>query len=165
MHRVATAFEGMGPARALIHAFREGGRPYLAKDIAAFMVQQCMLLDFPFPDLLIPVPSSFVHATVRGYAPSILLAKEMGLLMKRPVKRLVAKQSGYFQQTKLTGEQRAELPADLFVSRGRFSIEHLTVLLVDDLIGSYATLRRVSWLVHEGRAQRIFGIGASFDLI
>ena len=72
-HGVAAAFEYAGPAASLIRTLKYRNRPYLAKSAAAFLAAQFARLDWPMPDLLVPVPMPWLRKVARGYNQAELL--------------------------------------------------------------------------------------------
>lgn len=145
LNGLAAAFEYLGPAASLIKKMKYGNRPYLAKEAAAFMTVQWSRLDWPFPDLLLPIPLSWNHWLQRGYNQSHLLAKEMSALMQIPLSTSTLKRrAGGYSQAGLSIEQRRKLHAGSFsVSKGAY-LEGKSILLIDDVTTSRMTLRRAA---------------------
>ncbi len=161
LKQVAGAFDNMGPGGLLVHSFREGGRSFLAQDLAAFMVQQLIELGWPFPDLIVPVPHTAIRSFMRGYRPSTLLAKEVGKFLERPVKNLLKKLSGCFPQTGLNLEQRESLCPELFMWKHQENISDQKILLIDDMAVTRASLCCAAKRLGEGFPQQIYGLVAS----
>ncbi|MCE5316209.1 MAG: double zinc ribbon domain-containing protein [Parachlamydia sp.] len=86
---IASACDNLGPARTLLNCIKSGDRPYLANGAGALMVAQFVRLQWPFPDLIVPIPISFWRAFEIGYNPNYLLAKSVGSILDRPVEHLL----------------------------------------------------------------------------
>ena len=85
--RGAATVEGMGPAYTLFQNFASGKRPHLAASLGALMTMQYLELQWPFPDLIVPIPSTWGMRWQLGYDPVALLAKEVGKALQKPVVR------------------------------------------------------------------------------
>lgn len=158
--RLGAAFDYTGPAATLIHHLKSGQAPYLARDLAAFMVVQLTRFRWPWPDLLVPVPLSFTHFLKRGYNQSRLLADEMGKLMNLPVWDPLRKSSAYLPQMGQDREQRESLSSDCFSWKHFQPMENKTLLLVDDVVTTGTTLRHCTRLLQEASSKAIYALTA-----
>ena len=156
--RMIAAFEYAGPAASLVQQLKFGGRQELAKDLAAWMVIQFLKLEVPLPDLIVPVPQPLARTFTRGYSQSLLLAKEIGLLLDRPVGDLLKKKSGDFPQTGLLREQRENLAAGAISWKSHCSISDKVVLLVDDVMTTGSTLRHSARTLEEGFPAALYAL-------
>jgi competence protein ComFC len=156
--RAAAVFEFFGPAASLIEKLKRDHRPYLAKDLAAFMSVQFFRLGWPLPDLLVPVPQTALHTLKRGYNSSELLARELGTLLECPYENLIKRKGGAFPQTGQKRIQRERLSSEFFSWKKRSAIADKTILLIDDTMGTGTTLSHVSALLQEGCPQAIYAL-------
>lgn len=85
----ASACENIGPAKTLLNSLKSGDRPYIAQGIGALMAAQFLQQQWPFPDLIVPVPISFWRFFELGYNPNQLLAQAVGSVLNRPVENLL----------------------------------------------------------------------------
>ncbi len=138
-HGIASAFDYTGPAASLIRGLKYRNRPYLAKPAAAFIAAQFTRLDWPMPDLLVPVPMPRLRKMARGYNQAELLATELGLFLKRPVVKALKRTVGAFSQAGLSIEQRQNLPAAHFALCHQ-AVYGRTALLIDDVTTTGSTL-------------------------
>jgi predicted amidophosphoribosyltransferase len=95
LERLAAACEREGPAATLLNLLKRGDSPYLAKGAAALMAAQFLRLEWPLPDLLVPIPLSFLRWWAHGYNPSELLAHSLSEILDRPVASLLKKRDDY----------------------------------------------------------------------
>jgi len=155
-HRAASVFEHRGAARCIIHAMKNDNKPYLARGLGAFMALQFLRLEWPLPDMIIPVPTTLARWIQRGYHPSLHLANIFGDIIKRPVLQALKRKSGDFSQTRLDWVQRKKLSKKAFRLSKRHSIEEKTLLLVDDLIATGATAECCTQILLEGFPKKIY---------
>jgi competence protein ComFC len=155
---LAAAFDHIGPAASFISALKYGGRFKLAKDAAAFMLVQFSRLHWPMPDAIVPVPQSFSRWMMRGYNQSHLIAQEFGKMIERPVYDLLKKKSGDFSQTGLNRQQRSQLSSDSFRWKKPKNVSDKTLLVIDDVMTTSATLRHCGAVLQEGFPKCLYGL-------
>lgn len=139
---LAAACEGMGPAATLLNRLKYGDRPYLAQGAAALMAAQFIQLEWPFPDLIVPVPISFSHWFERGYNQSQLLADAFGKIIDRPVQNLIKSKFGECGFKLATGKDAT----------------YKVILLIDDVVKTGNTLRQCVDLLEEIHPKAIYGL-------
>ncbi len=159
---VASTFERCGPAADLVRDFRNYGSRGLAKTMAAFMVVQWDHLQWPLPDLIVPVAQSLVHRLMRGHSTSLMLSEEMGAFLNRPVKQLLRRRSADYSQEGLNLEQRRLLNKGAFRWKKREDISGKTVLLIDDFHVTGTTLKRCAEVLQEGFPKKIYALTFCF---
>lgn len=158
LHRTAAVFDYAGPAATLVQRLKYGGLPYLAKDLGAYLVAQHCRLEWPLPDLIVPVPISTTRWLSRGYNQSLLLAKSMGEILGIPVEDVLVRRSGDFSQAALRREERVELPKERFRLKLKHDIRDKTILLVDDVLTTGTTLQRCGEILQGGAPSEIYGL-------
>jgi ComF family protein len=139
--KVGAVFDYEGPAASLVKQMKYANQPLLTKGMAAFLFTQLDLLQWPMPDVIIPVPLSFMHRLERGYNQSELLAEELGQLLQRPVLNVLKRGSGDFRQASLLLEDRKTLNKNRFKLKKNASLLDKHVLVIDDVMTSGSTLR------------------------
>jgi len=157
-YRQAAAFDYIGPAASLIKKLKYGDRPHLAKGMAAFLVTQFLRLNWPFPDAIVPVPLSFSHWLNRGYNQSALIAQEMSHFLQVPFRDILKRKSGDFSQAGLTLNRRLLLQDHSFKLKKNSSLGHQTILLIDDVVTSGATLNRCAQCLMEGNPASLYSL-------
>lgn len=158
--RAASALDYDGPAVSLITAMKYGNQPYIAKGAAALMASQFSKLNWPFPDLIVPVPIPFTRWIQRGYNQSWYLAKTLGEMIERPVCKALKRRSGDYSQAGLSSKQRKELGPDSFYLVKKGYLEDKTILLVDDVMTTGTTLRCCAEVLLEGYPNNIYVLTA-----
>lgn len=155
---LASAFEHIGPAAALVSELKYKGRFKLAKDLAAFMFVQFCRLDWPVPDMIIPVPQSFSRGMIRGYNQSLLIAEEFGKRIDRSPHNILKRRNSDFSQTGLNRQQRNQLRSDAFGWKKPIDLSDRIVLVIDDVMTTSSTLRRCGAVLQEGFPKGLYGM-------
>lgn len=156
-------FGGEGPAWALIKALKSGKAPRLAEGLAGYMALQYLKTDLPMPDFIVPVPQSLHRSLQVGYNPSLLLAQHLGKTLDLPVVQLLKRKRQFYCQMKVDRERRYLLSAESFHWKKQVPIAEKTILLVDDIIGTGATLRACSQRLYEGFPLKVIKMACATD--
>jgi len=153
--RSSVLFTGCVPE--LIHALKYARR----KDIAPLLAELALAGNLPEslparPDLIIPVPLHWRRRIRRGFNQSELLAAELAQLTGFPLAgRTVVRVRSTATQTRLSPEQRRRNVAGAFDCHGG-SVGGETVLVVDDVMTTGATLGEVARSLVGAGARRVF---------
>jgi ComF family protein len=135
-----------------------GGQPYLAKGAAAYLVLQLDALEWPLPDVIVPVPISFFRRFDRGYNQSLLLAQALGALIDRPIADVLHRTSSRFSQASLSRKLRMDLSAESFTLSKKGKIEDQIVLVIDDVATTGSTLRCCAETLQARHPAKIYGL-------
>lgn len=155
---VAAALDYQGPAAAIVKKIKYGNQPYLAEGAAALMMTQLDRLEWPTPDVIIPVPLSFTHWIERGYNQSELLANELGKWLNKPVVNALKRTSGDYSQAGLNLSQRKKLMATHFKLKKTDDLKDKIILLVDDVNTTGSTLNRCAEVLIQTYPMSIYGL-------
>lgn len=155
---LAAALDYQGPAATLVQCMKYENQPYLAEGAASFLVMQWAKLEWPLPDLIIPVPITWMHRIFRGYNQSALLAKSFGKIVNRPVAELLLRRNSGWRQAGLTKMQRKELTPASFSLRRPFCLQDKIVLIIDDVLTTSMTMRCCSQVIAGGYPKSIYGL-------
>jgi predicted amidophosphoribosyltransferase len=158
-------FEGQGPAWTLIQALKSGKAPCLAKGLAGYMALQYLKNDLPLPDLIVPVPQSLFRSLQVGYNPSLLLAHHLGKTLDRPVIPLLKRKRQLVCQMRVDRERRYRLSVESFQWKKRVPIAEKTILLMDDIKGTGATLRACAQRLYEGFPLKIIQMACTQEML
>ncbi|MDP1880668.1 MAG: ComF family protein [Parachlamydiaceae bacterium] len=157
-YRIGSVFDYEGPASTLVKRLKYGNQPYLAKGMGSLFVAQWHNLNWPLPDMIVPVPLSMTHWLERGYNQSELLAQEIGKIFNRPVSKVLTRKLGDYSQAALSMELRKTLEKTTFVLKKGSQLEGKTILLIDDVLTSGSTLRRCGEVLIEGNCGLLYGM-------
>lgn len=154
--RSAAWFSGCVPE--LIHALKYARRREIASLLAELANAGGSLDRLPErPDLIVPVPLHWRRRIRRGFNQSQLIAGELSALCGIPLAgRKVVRVRSTATQTRLSPEQRRRNVAGAFVCRRRSELDGASVLVVDDVMTTGATLGEVARSLAEAGAKRVF---------
>ena len=154
-------------AREAVHALKYGGLLRITNDLTAAMTGA--LLPTDEASVLVPIPLAPKRLRERGYNQSEALAAALGRRWRLPVARnLLTRVRETATQTALTPETRLANVADAFgVNNVQCSmknvqcaldIEHSTLIIVDDVFTTGATLAEAARALEQAGARTIFGV-------
>ncbi len=156
-----------GTLRHAIHAFKYRRYLQLSKPLAGLMAEaldnsDCPLLErdvdgvvTPF-DMIVPAPLHPSRERYRGFNQAELLARELGAALGVPVRTDVLRRvRATSTQTALSRTERAENVVGVFEAIGPVAVEGQSILLVDDVLTTGATMRDASRVLQNSGARRI----------
>ncbi len=155
--RSALWFAGCVPE--LVHALKYARRREIAALMAELTITGGALRGLTkVTDLIVPVPLHWRRKIKRGFNQSESLAAELSGLTRIPLARgSVVRARATATQTRLNPEQRRSNVAGAFVCRDDERIQDKTILVVDDVMTTGATLGEVARSLVVAGAGRIFG--------
>lgn len=142
------------PLKEIIHAFKYGGRPALARQLAA----RSLAFGSPSPEtVLVPVPSHPRRMRERGFSPASELARWIAATSGLSVLPALRKIRKTRAQAELTARERAEN------LRGAFSVSPYSAAsivggfftIVDDVFTTGSTIRECTSVLRLAGAKRI----------
>jgi len=146
-----------GPLRRVILAFKYQRKAAVTPFLIDFFVRTCSrpLTEI---DCVIPVPLSWWSELRRGYNQSKLLADEIGRRYGKPVHRGCLRRRWGPSQTRLSRSARFQNASAGFRLSRSHSLQRLnTVLLIDDVCTTGATLRACARLLKKAGVKRVWG--------
>lgn len=158
LKRCAATFDYHGPAATLVLKMKYANQPYLAKGAGAYLAVQLMGLDWPMPDVIVPVPLTLAHRISRGYNQSLLLAESLGNILQCPVQQVLSRRWLDYSQAGMTKKQRLRLDADSFTLKKRIVIRDKVVLLIDDVMTTGQTMNCCAEALYSGFPQAVYGL-------
>lgn len=152
-------FEYSGTPRALVKHLKYANLPHLAEGMGAILAVGFLELEWPKPDFLIPVPLAKHRLWKRGYNQSDLLASSLGRILKIPVLHhaLQRKHAGP-SQSSLPLEQRLRLRAEDFYLHAAATIQHKTLLVIDDVHTTGTTLNCCAEALLEAAPKALYAL-------
>lgn len=155
---MAAVFDFLGPPATLVKKLKYSNRPDLAEGMAAYLITQFCQLNWPLPEIVIPVPISFVHLWDRGYNQSTLLAQHFSQILQCPMQEVLTRKSGDFSQAGLSRSQRLLLKGEKFGCKKGVDLQNKTLLLIDDVLTTGSTLRRCAENLQSFHPKKIYGL-------
>ncbi|GAB4233562.1 MAG: hypothetical protein Tsb0021_12610 [Chlamydiales bacterium] len=156
----AACWEYLGPGGSLIKALKYSYRPYLSKSIAGGMLYQFLKLDWPKPDVIIPVPSPLVKRMERGYNQCALIAKDMAKGLGIPMVNALKRSSLSLPQASLSQQNRLKQRSDTFLLKKNFGIRGVNILLIDDVLTTGTTIKNCVFTLMEEFPKSIYALAA-----
>lgn len=145
-----------GTVRELVHKFKYENRPYLAKSIVRLMRLAISPSLFQRTDCLVPVPLHPARKREREFNQSECIAKELSLILKKPVCLALKKIKNTPSQTAFKEEIRLSNLKDAFAVSDARGIAGKNCLLVDDVVTTKATIREAASVLKKTGANSIF---------
>lgn len=113
-------------------------------------------------DLIIPIPLHRLKKAERGYNQSFYITKGINKVMKVPVNSKVVKRTRYTEtQTMMSRTEREYNIADAFKVIKKNCVAQKTVLLVDDVITTGATVNECSRVLISSGAKKVYAASIS----
>jgi ComF family protein len=154
-------FEPGGPLQTIVHHVKYNGMTSLGTALGRRLGER-VKLDRPGEKVsgIIPVPLHFSKRRERGYNQSEVICRGIASVLDVPVAASVVLRRVYTQsQTKLNSEERQRNVAGAFSiqRQSSFMLKDATLLLVDDVVTTGATMQSCAQVLIEGGAKRVIG--------
>jgi ComF family protein len=146
------------PLRQVVQKFKYGRKVSLGKPLGRLLARGCQefLGEYEI-DLIVPVPLHPKRLRWRGFNQSWLLARQVGRAYGIPMDPFVLQRSRATPpQTQLTEEERRKNMRGAFALRTGASVAEKSVLLVDDVYTSGATVNECSRTLKRGGAKQVY---------
>lgn len=145
-----------GALRTIVHAFKYDGRRSLAAPLAALMRQHGSEV-LAGADLAVPVPLHRSRLRHRGFNQAADLARRLGIPSRHALRRTRATPS----QTDLPASRRHANVRDAFALRRRAGVADRTIVLVDDVSTTGATLEACARVLLAAGAREVRALTAA----
>lgn len=140
-------------SQLLIHRFKIGGKRYLSKYMARFMLDTFSKEDWKV-DFITYVPISDKNKKIRGFNQSELLAVELSALINLPVKGILEKSGGKEDSTELGKKSRIEAIKDTIKVVEKPKGE--SILLIDDVFTTGSTADECARVLKKAGAKKVY---------
>jgi len=146
------------PVRQVVHKFKYGRKVSLGKPLGRLMALGCReFLDGCRFDLIVPVPLHPKRLRWRAFNQSLLLAREIGRAYRVPADPFVLRRDRPTPpQTQLPEDERRRNVRGVFSLNPDRPVEGKSILLVDDVYTSGATVNECSRVLKRARASEVF---------
>lgn len=153
--RALGAFEGS--LQEAIHRWKYEGKTYLTPFFADWMAEGLNRHWEPGSlDLLIPVPLHTRRLRERGFNQALLLVRELSRRTGIPYRKsILQKKKSTIPQVNLSGVEREKELRGTFHVIGKEELSGLSVLLIDDVYTTGATVNECSKVLLKGGAERV----------
>lgn len=147
-----------GVAKHMIYKLKYGEAKYLARVMAIFMAEKFESVCREKIDLIIPVPLSRERMKERGYNQAELIAKHLSKLLNIEIHNSVLRVKDTPTQTHLSRDERRENLLGAFDISDKEILKGKTILLVDDVCTTGATMDEISKLLRKCKVKAIYGL-------
>jgi ComF family protein len=146
------------PLRQVIQRFKYGRKVSLGKPLGRVLAQGCRLwLEQWKVDVLIPVPLHPKRLRWRGFNQCVLLGRELSRVFDLPLDPFLLKRKVETPpQTQLSEEERRKNVRGAFFVNPDKSVETRSVLLLDDVYTSGATVNECSRCLKKAGATEVY---------
>jgi ComF family protein len=158
------AFVYDGPMRRTLSRLKYGGAARLARPLAESAAPALQgLIALAGPATLVPVPVHADRLRQRGYNQAALLAAELARILRLPLAEVLVRRRPTTQQ------HRLDRVARLRNLRGAFALAPgarppPTVVLVDDILTTSATLEACAGVLRDAGADRVMGFAVAREI-
>lgn len=154
---IRSAFVFNDSSRALVHALKYGGADYLAREMGVLMGRRfCTYPELAEAEVIMPVPLFPKRRRKRGYNQSSLLARALAASVGLPyVETALARSRNTVSQTTLGRKGRLENMTGAFTVENPSAVKRKTVLLVDDVATTGATLEGCAVALKAAGAKKV----------
>lgn len=159
---VCALYYSGGARRAITGLKFRGRRSYIAPFVR-LMAEAWSVHDMPMPDIVTCVPISALRAHGRGFNQSEALARGLAQQWDIPFAATLRRRIRSRRQSDLAHEQRWDNAQRAFVAgHAMEAVRGRTVLLVDDICTTGATLSRCAELLKDGGAGTVWSLAACY---
>jgi ComF family protein len=146
------------PLRSVIQKFKYGRKVSLGKPLGWLMARGCEeFLGQCRADLIVPVPLHPKRLRWRGFNQSVLLARQVSRAYGTPLDPFVLlRRRATPPQTQLTEEERRKNMRGAFATNPDRPIKNKSILLIDDVYTSGATVNECSRALRRGGAKEVY---------
>ncbi|MFQ5576073.1 MAG: ComF family protein [Anaerolineae bacterium] len=146
-----------GPLKTAIHKFKYQNHQAVSRPLASLLAN-CYTTNQLNTEVIVPVPLHKSRYRERGYNQSMLLAQELSKLINQPVnqKTLVRHRATRSQMT-LKAAERQQNVANAFAC-GANTLADKTVLLIDDVCTTGATLDACAQALKQANVRAVYGL-------
>ena len=152
-----------GAIRQAVHRLKYDGKTALSAPLAALMNEFLQQSSTRFVDVealthIVAVPLHRRRQRSRGYNQSELLANQLGRLTDVPSNSVLVRTRPTTPQVELSIRERATNVQGAFALKENVNIEGATILLIDDVYTTGATLRECARVLKNGGAAEVYGL-------
>lgn len=158
--RAASAVRFEGRMRELILGYKFNRHLWLLEDFSDFLEAAVRArFDVAAADVVLPMPTTWFHRMDRGYNPCVYLARQLARRIDRRFDgRVLARQGSPRRQSDLAADERFENVKGTFDVRRADWIRGRTVLVVDDILTTGATLSEAAKTLKAAGAVRVWAV-------
>lgn len=153
-----SVFEYSGLAKEMVWKLKYENKKYLAKTMAHFLAEKVISENITF-DILTCVPTGKQTRRKRGYNQAQLLAQELAKLLNCKADfSVLYRVKENTSQVELSAIERAKNIENSFIVVNKQAVKGKTVLVVDDVLTTGATMGECAKMLKKAGANKVFGL-------
>lgn len=139
-----------GRIQQALHRLKYENRPDIGVHFGEQFARRMQEANSTLPDYLIPIPLHYTKKQIRGYNQSERFARGISNILKVPVnQKFLFKHKEIISQTKKNREDRFPNVLDSFNLKNKEQLRGRTVMIVDDVMTTGATIEAAYTLLSE----------------
>lgn len=156
--RAASAVRYEDQARDMVHGYKFSQRLWMRPDFSDWLEAACRArFDVDQVDAVLPMPATLFHRIDRGYNQSAYLAADLARRFDRRLLEGILRRKGNpRRQAGLREEERRENAKGTFAVRRPDLVRGRTLLVVDDVMSTGATLSECARALKDAGAWRVW---------
>lgn len=157
-------FEREGPLRTLMHRLKYGGMTRIGEEFGRTLGERVGEAGLGESDLVVPLPLHRSRMRERGYNQCEYIARGVSAVTGRPVRTDLLRRARFTpSQTSLGTRARQENVLGAFALRRKApsAVAGRTILLVDDVVTTGATMRSCASVLRRAGAHRVIACAAA----
>ena len=150
-------FKYQGTIRKMILDYKFNEKSYLYKTIINFLLKNKKIFQFlKSYDTMIPVPISKQRKKERGYNQSLLIAKEISIILKVPIQNnCLYKTKNNNKQSTLSKDEREKNVQGVYELRNTELIKNKSILIIDDIYTTGNTIKECCKILQQAKIKKI----------
>lgn len=148
----------IGPTKELIHHLKYNSILEFAPILADLLIDQLIDADFRGQVVITPVPLHRRRQNERGFNQAEIIAKLTAKKIGYDYQNLLIRKKYSDPQVQSTGKKRRENLLDAFAPAKSVSIKNKTIILVDDVSTTGATLEECAKVLRLAGARQVWGL-------
>ncbi|MCX6808313.1 MAG: ComF family protein [Candidatus Berkelbacteria bacterium] len=144
--------------KKIIAAFKYDGITELCIVLSTIMYERIKAIKLPKETLIIPVPLHKKRLKTRGFNQSYLLAQQLSMKLVLPLLGGIVRKKETHQQVGLDRSHRIRNMEDAFVCKNQLSLIGKTILLIDDVVTTGATLNACAKALKGAGAKKVIAL-------
>lgn len=142
-----------GKAKVLVHGLKYGGKKYLAKTIAQYLVDEYYKNDW-YVDFITFVPMHPKKQKLRGYNQAELIANEVAKIINKPLINSLERVKYSQNFARLSRKERMKEAEESVIAKDKYKKK--SILLIDDVFTTGATSEACAKALNKSGASDVY---------
>jgi len=147
-----------GPTKELIHNLKYNGLIEIAPILGGMLISRMQKSKLRGQLVLLPVPLHWFRRRSRGFNQAEVLARIVGKKLSIPVETVLKRKKNTKPQVELSGQKRRKNLFSTFICSDKKAVAGKTVILIDDVSTTGATLEECAKVLRTAGARQVWGL-------